>query len=427
MSPGRRLAVACSCAAACGCQAGYPKGALVARTDDGPNLQAGTFGCLDVEAFPHAPELEGDRIDFRFGNRCDHPVHVDLSKAVVRARVRARLHDEDYRPQYEQAHLPPPEQWVRYPARKDGDSLDVAPPGDSAGIGLLDPNATGEDSRFYAAPWVAIGAVDSGAITLQFIDLCIDLGPAVDPPAAGRPICFGTRDDEAPLYYRGPTEDVSQDSTTYEPDWNVAGQLDVATGLGLSLHTIPLLAVTPHNSGYAFPQQSLGTALAWSADFTVVRLGVSRFHFDLLDFSIGGGSVPQKTLEPSQVAATAGGEGLYVGIGALAGVEVLRAWRLALDLDLALGARYLRVDNNLDVDTTFPSCVRTGKNDGPHNVCRDFDFWFGQVEPRAVLDLWITPWGSLSPWFGVDVVPSPVGLEGGIMLTGHTRTFGEPR
>lgn len=426
MSPGWRLAVACASAAACGCQAGYPKGALVAPTDDGPNLQAGTFGCLDVEAFPHAPELEGERIDFRFGNRCNQPLHMDLSNAVVRARLQARLHDEDYRPQYDEAHLPSPDQWVRY-RWTHPDSLDGPRDHDPPSGGLLDANATGEDSAFYAAPWAGLGSIDSGAVTLELLELCIDLGPAVDPPATGRTICFGDGDAEAPLTYRGPGEDVADDSTTYDPSWNVAGHLDLATGFGLSLHTIPLLAVVPHNSGYVFPQQSLGTALAWSTDFTLVRLGVGRFHFDLLDFSIGEGNITQTTLEPSQVGATAGGEGLYLGVSVVAGVEALRVWRIALDLDVALGMRDLRVDNNLDSDTTFPSCVHQSKKNGPQNVCGDFDFLFGQVEPRAVLDFWVTPWGSLSPWFGVDVVPSPVGLEGGVMLTGHTRTFGEPR
>ena len=407
----RRFTVACGCAASCSACAAYTPGALVAGSE-GPLPSSGSFGCLDIATFARSSDPGGLRVGFRFGNRCLDPVRVDLSKATVRARVEARLRDRRYEGAFESL-FPKDGEWVTYA------SGDPAP-------GLLDPGASGQEVRLFRAPWQdGLAALNVGAITVTVVELCVDPGPVVDPVAPGRSLCFGDREGEAPLVF-GPPDAYATGGATLDPSWNVHHRADLSAGLGLSLRSLPMPSVVPKNAGYVFPAQSLGTALAWSLDYTVLRVGIGRFHFDLFDFSIGVSHSPETLLQPSQVGATAGGDALTVSLGGLAGVEVVRFGRVALDLDVASGARYVRVANNLGTPT-FPSCARATKKNGTQNRCSDFELWFGQIEPRAAVDVWVTPWLAIEPWFGVDVVPSPVGLEGGVQVSGHTRAFGEPR
>ncbi len=406
-----RVVAAGVCVVACACHTAYRPGRLVGEGEGETRPRARRLGCLDVEVSPGPIEGSKLKVDYRFGNRCDHALHLDWSRARVRARIRVEMHDDGDSREYQELSTDA-ENWVDFG-------------GGDAEPGELDSKASGAQSHSYHAPWPdAVGALDRGGIVATLLELCIDLRNVTDRPASPNPVCFGPGDDEVPLWAGSPEVNGGAEGDS-DRQWDVEHDPDLATGGGMSVHTIPLQSVSPHNDGYRFPQQSLGTATAWSVDYDALRLGFGRFHVDVADVALGIGQTPQTTLQPSQVGASAGGGALYVSLGGLVGAELLRLGPASLDLDLALGARYLRVPNNLNDGGAFPSCIGKTKSGSQRDLCGDFDFWFGQVQPRAVVDLWTSPWVSISPWFGVDIVPLPLGFSGGVMMLVHSRSFGE--
>jgi len=358
------------------CEGAYPRGAVLAP----PSTAGVALRCLDVAVYPFEssdPDAPTGAVDvtYRVGNGCDEV-------ASFAPRVRARYGGR----------------WVDVVARR-GTPAELQ----------VDAYARTRFTIHYAPP---PGAADSLRRTTSFTDeVCVQASPQNDAP----PVCTGV---SAPRYEPPGSELVAP--------WPI----DLSPSVGSSVHVLPVHGAIS-NGVFRFPDVPFGSVTAWTFDVTPFgTFGWGRFYASLVSLDVGAHGEPWTPIGPTGLGATVGGPALFLAGGPVVGARLARWKRWGLDAEALSGIRAVWFDDNfdaLDPADAPRQCVHK-KNGVRVNDCSDLRLTQGLVEPRLVVDGWLTPWIAVSAWGGADVVPFPYGgWSAGATLSWHLRSFGEAR
>jgi hypothetical protein len=353
---------------------GYSAGSLLAEGDT-PESGARRVGCADVrvEALTASVPKTSIGLAFKFGNRCDRAIRIALPYARVVAT------------------------W---------------PDGTMANLALSDPEGK------VHAPVLDIGT--QGTELLQFD------APRSAPPGPARSICVDvsritsseSSESAAPicLERRGTFANLGTivgHEASNEESWQRFGWHVFFEG-GVAANYIDLRGVTWSGSSssgksFRFDASPLGGATTYELDLRILDWFAGPFYAGGM-FQFGAGPTAENI--PFVVAETP--VRTYASLGdlsfaAVAGVATRGSEKLRFRFDVAGGARFIISD------LTPAGCTDT-RCPWDVSVLRPL------VEPRLVLDAWVSPWFSVAAWLQADALYLPdfgVGLSAAWHLWGY--------
>ncbi len=371
-----------------GCAPTYAPGAIFS-TPDTTTRAARRRGCVDVSAALAAhPRIAPSSalVAFELGNACDDRHVIDLSRAEVVGRN-----------------------------AKGETKLVAFDPRLQLHATLLDGRRTGSEAIRYDAP-------TPGA---SFDEVCVDLravAPGVDDGFGV--VCFATPGDaslverDRPGFFRalggceaekregfGP-RDCWEQRTAWETPQVARLRID----LGLSAHAIPTSRLALWRSGLgAVPSDPLGPDL-YSGTFDLKTVGfVSRAVYVGGEIDLGFGGASSVILGPPPSTVSTTGPAVHFVGGAIVGAQTIRKGPFQLRGEIFGGGRLVVVG---------------GKDDAAASATSGAAFLGGAwvVEPRAAVDVWLTPDTTLGLWAGSDVLQRGA-WSTGIAFAFHSRSF----
>lgn len=372
---------------ATGCASMYTQGAMLA-TPDAPTRVARRRGCLDV-----AVSLVGDPrlpkgsalVSYEFGNTCDEATSIDLSRAKVTARAGdhetklalfdpgVRLHPAllDGRLQGSQA--------IRY------DGAEPEPPYDHVCVDLRE---------------VIEGR--AGEVDVICLDASAKLPAAVlyEPGIHG---ALGACGPEGHQPYP-----MHADCWGGDLEWEAPAGMRLRGDYGLGLHTIDPSQLSFWHSGTDKRGGArLGDQLrTGTLDLRLTGYATRALYWGF-ESQVGAGEAPRASLEPAPSTIMTVGPSVHLAAGALVGLSTPRSGILQGRAELFAGGRLLVIAARDEATGTKADGYLSGA-------------W--NVEPRAVVDLWMRPDLSLALWAGAEVV-HPGDWSSGIALVFHMRSF----
>jgi hypothetical protein len=365
--------------AGCGYRAGsytYPRAAF-----SGARV---TQDCMDLALSRRAAADDegGIIVQFEIGNRCDHPISIDLLHVHVIGHVRSGRESK-------LVAFDPDEELVAMPL----------------------------DGRSYASE--AIAYRDPGGD--EVAGACVDIA-TIDHGATPRWVCTGP---ETPHPPPTPTllDKMVKDSAAYggdrecKPGVNddyVGNRACTVYGAWASPARLPPMFLDWGLRGrsVAIPASDLGTvhdklAPAMTTDF---RFGVNVWHgvYTGLEMELGGAWGASEQLTQLNGVAT---PPVYVGGSLLLGVRGALG-RVSVGAELSAGGRFLQGGGTTTTDgATAASPMLAGE---------------GNVEARVHAEYWLGPWISFGAELGANMLNPNEQLAGGY-FSFHTRAFGGDR
>jgi hypothetical protein len=359
----------------------YRPGTLVDATDD-TSGGGRTVGCLEIRAerVADAAVPAGSAVlAFTFGNACDHPVRIALQNARVVAHRNAA----------------------------SGPS--------SEGLTLYDPATEvltlSLDGRDQAREVLQFDSATRGLPAPPTV--CVDLSHvALDSgPALVRPICASAAGGQA-----GEHEVIGHNWVyPFGDGWGpripffveiqaVAQTVDLSQGTYTS--------TPPDSHHFTLTGGALGRAVSYALDLrTSIRLA-GPVYAGLL-FRMGAGRLAVRA--PSEIDATGvrlGSSFLDLAVGGLAGVMLGRPGGTRVRAEVGAGLRTLEPSLDSATCNAQASCEAIQDR--------------ALIEPRLVLDAWLTPWWSVGASLGLEALHASDGFVG-LSLAFHVRSFdGEP-
>ncbi len=355
----------------------YRTGSLIDGADDASS-GGRRLGCLEVRA---------ERIDdstvragsvvvgFRFGNACDHAVRV----ALQNIRVVAKREFQDDAPSEPLRLYNPASEVVTM-------SLD----GRDQAREVLEFDSPDRESP--AAPTA-----------------CIDLtGASPDArPTKLQPICTSAARGRADEH-----EVIGHNwSTAYGDGWGPRIPLFVefqAVAQTVNLGEGSYESNAGDARTYTLNSSALGSAVSYAADFRVSARFAGPVYAGIL-FRVGGGRLVTRSASAIDVPGVRP-EGVLVSadVGLLMGATVVHWQGARIRAEVGAGGRLLALGVASTTCKPDVSCNAVG--------------YRGLLEPRLVLDTWITPWWSVGASLGLDAV-GPAGALVGLSLAFHVRAF----
>jgi hypothetical protein len=329
-------------------------------------------GCADVRVQPLLAAVPKTSIAlaFEFENRCHHAIRIALQNAEVVAT------------------------W---------------PDGTAATLALLDP-----EGRVHAP---VLDARSRGFELLQFDappsapagpaqSICVDVSSIADAPEIRRavpPICVTRRAGFANVDTLVGHGHMSEEGWQRLP---LRWLLEVGFAANyLDLHGVTWSGKASSGQSFRFDASPLGAAVAYVMDLRVLPWVAGPLYTGgMIEFGVG----PTPPNMPFVVADTPVRSYASLGdfaAGAVAGVVAGRSDYLGFRFDVTAGARFILSD------LVPPGCE--------DERC-PWDVWTVRplVEPRVVLDAWLSPWWSISTWLDADVLYLP-SLGAGLSATFH--------
>lgn len=355
----------------------YRPGSLVDAADDASG-GGRRLGCIEIRAerMDDSTVPAGSVVvAFSFGNSCDHPVRIALQNTRVVAK---------------------------------GDTQDGAP---SEPLKLYDPasevvtmSLDGRDQAREVLEFDSPARKSPAAPTA-----CIDLtGASPDAhPATLQPICTsaarGGADDHEVIGHNW--------SVAYGDGWGPRIPLFVefqAVAQTENLGEGRYDSNAGDTRTYTLNGNALGRAVSYAADFRVSARFAGPVYAGIL-FRVGGGRLVTRSASPIDVPGVRPEGGLVsADVGLLMGASVVHWAGARIRAEVGAGGRLLA----LGVAST------TCKPDASCNLVG----YRGLLEPRLVLDAWITPWWSVGASLGLDAI-GPTGALVGLSLAFHVRGF----
>lgn len=375
----------------CGSRA-YAPGALAA-TAPIPEGAARTRGCLDLGATtePLDPDV---LVVFVFGNRCSHPVPLDLSRARV------------------VAHTDDPSE----PA--EGTPLAAKDPRGEIGPRHLDAEEWGSEKIRYASPPRGLRRV---CVTFE-AESAAPICNQVDRPAAEiRDWGWldarhrGTEDFRSKRCARGGYAHESHvvgdaTCTRFGEFWAYENRRRLAihaTARVTALPTFPSLSSGTGHGAHANGDAAWVGEIGWGLrQFVVPSFYVGGSLF------VGGGPAPSRLLVVPNDANGSTVAVLTLGGELVAGTRVALTTRIQLDGEAALQGRA--------VDLVGPTNL-----DDPKRARFDVAYGVFAVVPRVALEVFVTHDTSLRAFGGADAVHG-LAPAFGLDLTLHLRSYGGP-
>ncbi|MGA2447954.1 MAG: hypothetical protein ABTD50_04675 [Polyangiaceae bacterium] len=359
----------------------YRPGTLVEAPDEASG-GGRKLGCLEIRAERVADEAvpaSSAVLAFTFGNACDRPVRI----ALQNARVVARRDTENDAPR---------ENLTLYDPASEAKSLSL-------------------DGRDQAREVLQFDSAARGSPAQGIV--CVDLsGVAPDAAVAPvQPVCTSVPHELADEH-----EVVGHNWTfPFGDGWGprVAFFVEVqalAQSVDLSQGTYASTQADSHK--FALPGGTFGRAASYALDMrTSIRLA-GPVYVGLL-FRMGAGRLA--TGAPSQSDATGvrpDSSFLDLAVGGLAGLMLGHFEGVRLRAEVGAGVRALDVLIDSMTCNAQASCEAIQGR--------------GLVEPRLVLDAWLTPWWSVGASVGLEALQPSDGFVG-LSLAFHVRNFdGEP-
>jgi hypothetical protein len=344
----------------------YPADSLLAE-GDAPNHGARQVGCVDlrVEAVDAQVPQTSIPLAFQFGNRCAHAVRIAPQNAKVVA------------------------QWATGATA----TLSLFDPEGHLHAPVLDGRSRGTELLQFDAPNSApLGTAES---------ICVDVSTVAGEGSSERPapICLTRRRTFANV------ETIVGHGHFAEEAWQRLGW-HALLELGFAAHYVDLHGVAfsgTTSAGQTFrldasPLRGVGT---YSVDMRILPWLKGPFYGGGM---LAAGAGPLSPNLPFFVADTPVHPDVALGdvaIGAVAGVVARRSGSLRFRFDVTAGARVL-------LSELYPPGCGDSTCEWDAVVVRPL------IEPRAVLDAWVSPWFSMAAWLDADALYLPdfgVGLS----------------
>jgi hypothetical protein len=344
----------------------YPADTLLAE-GDGPDHGARRVGCVDVrvEALDAAVPATSIPLAFQFGNRCAHPVRIAPQNATVVAT------------------------W---------------PSGATASLSLFDPeghlHAPVLDARSRGTELLQFDAPKSAPLgTTQSI--CVDVSTVTGGDSSERPapICLTRRRTFANVETIVGHGHFAEESWQ-RPGWHALLELGFAAHY-VDLHGVTLSGTTSAGQSFSLDASRLRGVGTYSVDMRILPWLKGPFYAGGM---MAAGAGPSSPNLPFFVADTPVHADVALGdfaIGAVAGVVARRSRNLRFRFDVTGGVRVL-------FSELYPPGCGDSKCEWDTDVVRPL------IEPRAVLDAWVSPWFSMAAWLDADALYLPdfgVGLS----------------
>jgi hypothetical protein len=355
----------------------YRPGSLVDGADDASG-GGRRLGCLEVRAerMDDSTVPAGSVVvAFSFGNACDHPVRI----ALQNIRVVAEREFQDDSP---------------------SEPLKLYDPASEVVTMSLDGRDQAREVLEFDSP-----ARESPAAPTACIDLTRAAPDAL--PTTLQPICTSAARGRADEH-----EVIGHNwSVSYEDGWGP--RIPLFVEFQASAQTVNLGEGSyDSNAGdtrtYTLNGNALGRTVSYAADFRVSARFAGPVYAGIL-FRVGGGRLVARSASPIDVPGVRLEGGLVnADVGLLIGATVAHWQGARIRAEVGAGGRLLA----MGVAST------TCKPDVSCNVLG----YRGLLEPRLVLDTWITPWWSLGASLGLDAV-GPAGALVGLSLAFHVRGF----
>jgi hypothetical protein len=343
----------------------YPRGSL---TSDLGRVSGGRrVGCLDIRAeriiVAGAPDGTVD-VAFSFGNRCNESLELSFGRIRVSA-IESHGLEQRLRRREPSSVLP----------RR---TLD----GRSQGFDLIEYDFAGAKS---AGPvCVDVSGVLTSSPEQRTPPICLtEPGPVVHDTTPSREV--GTRWHARSFYFFA-------ELSAYERTIGLADTTFSGSG----------------SQGTRFELGGLNRVTTFGAvDHFNLRLAGPLYIGGVL--RVGGGHLgPRPSFNVGAVAATIGSTVEEIGAGGLVGMMTRSTGGLRFRADVAVGRSALLVDTNV------PNC--------DSGTCTSATAGRTWLEPRVVMDAWLTPWWTVSSWGAVDVLHAP-DVSVGLALGFHVRSF----
>lgn len=222
-----------------------------------------------------------------------------------------------------------------------------------------------------------------------------------------------------PAEARGCTEksDVVgyQTCTRFGGTWSTEGSFPVAVSLGVERLTLPLRATGVEvNWGPKANRSSLSLDGSKLVVPGLVAVGPSfRISVALFDFLYAGFGFGAAFGDTATAPFAVGAERFSAG----SGLQVQMHWDLVAGVRVPLSWLSLRLEAVGSLRAASQPVVREAtREDAQIDVVR------GVIEPRLAVDIWTTPWLTVSTSFGVDAL-RPEAQSWGLSLALHGRAF----
>jgi hypothetical protein len=349
----------------------YSAGSLLAEGDT-PESGARRVGCADVrvEALTASVPKTSIGLAFKFGNRCHRPIPVALPYARVVAT------------------------W----ADGTSETLTLFDPEGKVHAPVLDARTQGTELLQFDTPRSA----PSGPAQ----SICVDVShiTSAESSESAAPICLvrrGTFANLDTIVGHGPHNEESWQRL----GWRGLFEVGFAANY-IDLHGVTWSGSTPAGQSFRFDASPLGGAATYELDLRILTwFGGPFYAGGMLQFGAG----PTAQNIPFVVADTPVRTYASLGdfaFGAVAGVATRGSEKLRFRFDVTGGARFIISD------LTPAGC-------GDSTCPWDLGVWRPLVEPRLVLDAWVSPWFSVAAWLQADALYLPdfgVGLSAAFHL-----------
>jgi hypothetical protein len=354
----------------------YPRGSLLARAHD-RSSGAREVGCLDV-SIERVRDAQGPSngatIAFNVGNRCTHALDLDFR------RIRVTAHGPGGR------ETP----------------LVLHDPGSEVRTRTLDGRARAREALEFVN--TAPGARGSTLV-------CVDVANVIagEPPHPTTRVCFdrthGAVDHGSVVGHR--------ENTVFGGSWH-AGPIAFFAELSASERIMGFGDMTfsgtvPGGTGFRLRGDSLGRVSTFGAvDHFELRL-LGPLYAGLMLRVLGGHLAPRSPFFADSVQARTGSTVEELGGGASLGLMSRPIGDARFRADVTAGGSAVIVD--VDVPGCGHPCSAA--------AARATRYW---VEPRLVMDAWLTPWWTVSAWGAADALRLP-DFAVGLALGFHLRSF----
>jgi hypothetical protein len=165
--------------------------------------------------------------------------------------------------------------------------------------------------------------------------------------------------------------------------------------------------IAANQQKYSFSGASLDRAVAYGADIHGSFRIIGPLYAGFLIRSGAGHLAPRNPIQAGSLVVDTGETFEDTSLGGLVGVMIPGFARVRMRGEVAAGVRIF------DVDVDSASC-QAGTICAAHLLQP-------LVEPRVVLDAWLSPWWSTSAWVAVDAI-HPDGAVG-LSFAFHIRSF----